>query len=413
MSNAKGFTDLLAKAEALGKNDAEALRKLIDAVVNAALPDLERDAVLKKAAKASGFRLEELRKNAREKAAQRAKETKSSPKTLEKERAARDRERRTLFDNCCDIAKSPTLLADMEKIAHRLGVIGEGAAIRATYLTFTSRLLKTTAICLVRRGAPSSGKNFVPNIGLKLFPPESVFVFSSSSPLALVYEGEADDVDALKHMFMYVPEAVFLARRANGDEPPAAAMIRSLISEGRIDHRVVVPQPQGPHKTIHIRRDGPIAMCITSARDNIEAEMMTRLMSSDADETVKQTKKVVANVFSNARPTVPEDEIGRWVDFQRWLAIDAPYDVSIPFAEAIFKAWDELAKEFPADMPLRTRRDAPALKAAIEASAVLHKAQRKKDAAGRIIAETADYAAAQPSTRGWPRFMVSGPPRHL
>jgi hypothetical protein len=50
----------------------------------------------------------------------------------DKERRKREAEaeQARLWNSCKDIAESPTLLADMEALVHRLGVVGEGAAIR-------------------------------------------------------------------------------------------------------------------------------------------------------------------------------------------------------------------------------------------------------------------------------------------
>ena len=107
---------------------------------------------------------------------------------------------------------------------------------------------------------------------------------------------------------------------------------------------------------MHIRRNGPVVVIVTSARDNIEEEMMTRLAVQDADETGDQTKAVVAGVLRDDIRRVGEDEIEPWLDFQRWLEKDAPYDVVIPFRAAILTAFNELWDGMRT-VPLRIRRD--------------------------------------------------------
>ena len=184
----------------------------------------------------------------------------------------------------------------MEAVVHGLGVVGEGASIRGAYLAAASRLLRKRAICLLRRGAAAGGKNFLLSTVLRLIPSDSVVVLSSGSPMSLVYYGGGDE-DALKHKVLYVQEAAILAEK-NGVESPLTVMLRLLISEGQIDHLIAVPQGGETPITVKIKRNGPVAVCITSARDNIESEMLTRLMTSDADESPEQTMAVVKGLLS-------------------------------------------------------------------------------------------------------------------
>jgi hypothetical protein len=184
----------------------------------------------------------------------------------------------------------------MESVVHELGVIGEGAAIRGAYLAATSRLLRKRPLCLLRRGAAAGGKNFLLANVLRLIPNESVIVMSSGSPMSLVYYGGGDE-DALKHKALYVQEAAILAEK-NGVESPLTVMLRLLISEGCVDHHITVPQANDVPLTRHVKRNGPVAVIITSARDNVESEMLTRLLTSDADESPEQTKAVVKGLLT-------------------------------------------------------------------------------------------------------------------
>ena len=274
---------------------------------------------------------------------------------------------------------------------HDLGVVGEGASIRGAYLAASSRLCRHGALCLLRRGAPAGGKNFLVFKTLRLIPDDAVVHMSSGSPLSLVYYGDGDE-DAFKHKVIYIPEAAILAER-NGVESPLTFMLRTLISEGRLDHHVVMTQASGPPVSTHVKRNGPVVVIITTARDNVEDELLTRLVMSDADETGKQTQAVLAGILARDFRRVDDEEIRPWLDFQRWLETDAPYDVEIPFRPAILEAFNELWDEIRT-VPLRIRRDVNALILAIQTSAILHKAQRERDAAGRIIATLDDYRHA-------------------
>ena len=172
-------------------------------------------------------------------------------------------------------------------------------------------------------------------------------------------------------------------------------MLRVLLSDGRLDHLIPLPSAKGgTPKTVHIKRNGPCVLLLTSARQDIEPEMMTRLLSSDADESHDQTRNVIAHILKPAAEPVGKDELAKWVNFQVWLEHGAPYEVVIPFLKSISDAYLELITKFPATLQLRMRRDVSALVTAVEASAVVHRAERKTDTAGRIIAELADYEHA-------------------
>jgi hypothetical protein len=92
----------------------------------------------------------------------------------EKGKRKAETEQARLWNSCKAIAQSPTLLADMEALVHRLGVVGEAAAIRGAYLTASSRLNRASAMSLLRRGAASGGKNFLITKTLELIPTDSV-----------------------------------------------------------------------------------------------------------------------------------------------------------------------------------------------------------------------------------------------
>ena len=113
------------------------------------------------------------------------------------------------------IAMSATLLADMEKVAHELGVVGEGAGIRATYLTCDQPHAGRGGACVYcELGAPASGKNLVAEKVFLLMPEGAVdpgqrAVRRRRSPIM-----GGEDPDALKGKIIYVPEAQMLAAQA-------------------------------------------------------------------------------------------------------------------------------------------------------------------------------------------------------
>jgi hypothetical protein len=189
----------------------------------------------------------------------------------EEERKRREGERARLWESCSTIALSKTLLADMEAVVHRLGVVGEGGAIKAIYSAATSRLVGDDAMRVLRRGVSSSGKNYLIGRVMELTPEEEVIRITGGSSLSLIYYGDGDE-DALAHKLLLIAEAAVLAPR-NGEDPQFTDMLRSLISEGRLDRIVTLTQGGGLPSAVHVRRNGPIALMLTSARDNIEDEL--------------------------------------------------------------------------------------------------------------------------------------------
>ena len=147
---------------------------------------------------------------------------------------------------------------------------------------------------------------------------------------------------------------------------------------------------------LHLEQEGPISVVMTSARDNVEAELLTRVVLSPADESGEQTiraaRKSAARV--SGQPLARQSRTTRedWIAFHRLLELSGPFDVVIPFLDAFVACLQP--------GPLRQRRDNRAVIAATSASAILHSAQRQKDAQGRIIAEIADYENAFEALNG-------------
>ena len=393
------FAKLIEKARALEKGDD---RGAIDIMTKAAvmhLSTIQVDVLLKAIHKASGIGMRALRagwKTILERAEKEEWEANANARARAKAEAeaqkAREKEerRKRLWVSCSKIAMSATLLEDMEEVAHQLGVVGEGAGIRAIYLTCSSRMLSEAAVRLLQLGAPASGKNLVAEKVFLLMPDGAVIQVSSSSPKALAYFG-GEDPDALKGKILYVPEAQILAaQHEHAPENDFAIMLRTLISEGRIVYQTVVTQPNAPAQTITIVKNGPIAAVVTTARD-VDPELKTRVLVIDTDESGKQTVAIVKRILSapEARP-----DLRPWIALQEWLEVDAPFRVVIPFREAIFAAFEQWHSGFLLGAALRMRRDISSFLTAVESSALLHKAQREVAKDDAIVATIADYRHA-------------------
>ncbi len=305
---------------------------------------------------------------------------------------ARAEEAAELWPKIKKLATDPRIIERLVEFVGARGVVGENPARIAIFLTVTSRLHKRKAISLLRRGAASSGKNYLVEAIIQMVSPESLIVTSGGSPKSLPYRGGKDDTNALKHKVIYIPEAAAIASK-HGVENDNTLMLRTLISEGRLVYQTVITRNEQEPVTVEIIKNGPIALILTSARDNIEDELLTRLMLADSDESATQTAGVLASTFKRAagggRSRKCDTTLEDWQNYQRWLEVSgAPYEVAIPFAESILAAYEVIPR------PLRARRDAESILTAVAASAIAHKAQRETDSDGRIIAELSDYTAA-------------------
>lgn len=402
------FATLLERAKALKAGDDVGLKALAKTSIETELSLPRVEALIHAARKASGFPMIAVRKTfdevrgelVREREAARQADpavqaARAAEIAAEKARveAEHEAERERLFENCREIALAPNLMNEMARFARRIGVIGEVSAVKGSYIAVTSRLMRSDAISILRRGAPSGGKNFLFAHVTALIPEESLITVTGASGTALVYFG--DDEDSLKHKVILIAEAAAIAASSDGDEHPAAVLLRSLLSEGHIDRLVTLTQAGDEPRAVRIRRNGPVALLMTSARENVDAEMLTRLMVCDADESLAQTKAVIRqNLGQKQFAPDMRAEIEAWRDFQRWLEFNAPYDVVVPFGDAIYEAFVDLVARTPGALQLRMRRDSGAILTAVKSSAVIHKAQRQIDSQGRLIAELADYRHA-------------------
>ena len=287
------FHSLIERVRSLKKGDDGALLEIAKAAAEANLSKARLEALKQEAKRPTGFIIKIIRDVFDE---AEAKHQATKRRAVEAARkaageAAREADREALWRKCRDLALAPNLLNEMERTAHRLGFFGESAGVRGSYLAMTSRLLRSNAISLLRRGAPAGGKNYLFDNVTPLMPEESVIRISSASPMALIYLG--DNEDALKHKIIVIAEAAAITQKSNGDEHPMTVMLRTLLSEGQIDRMVTIPQRDGPPQTVHVKRNGPVSLMLTSARENVDQEMLTRLMTSDADESREQTLAVV------------------------------------------------------------------------------------------------------------------------
>ncbi len=96
------------------------------------------------------------------------------------------------------------------------------------------------------------------------------------------------------------------------------------------------------------------------------------------DDSPEQTRAIFETIARLEHEDAPTDLLDEWRQLQAWLASHGPARVSIPDVEA-------LAKLMPNSAP-RLRRDFVTLLSLIRAHAALHRATRKENEQGQIVA---------------------------
>jgi Domain of unknown function (DUF3854) len=275
----------------------------------------------------------------------------------------------------------PALASDLRildrfKVAvrHR-GVVGEETTACIAYLVLTSRLLDKQASLAVK-GHSASGKSFTVETTVAFFPPEARIVMTAMSERSLIYSPED-----YSHRTLVVYEATAL--REGLEDNLTAYLVRSLLSEGRIEYPVTVKDRDGNFTTKTIIKEGPTNLILTTTKVAVHAENETRVLSITTDDSRDQTARVLAAL---ADETERNGNLEEWHQLQRWLTA-AEHRVTIPYA-------GKLAELVP-PVAVRLRRDFGTLLALIRAHAILHQQTRQRDDDGRIVASLDDYAVVR------------------
>jgi hypothetical protein len=266
------------------------------------------------------------------------------------------------------LASEPRILERLAEILPALGLVGEDRNAKLLYLVMTSRVLSKPVSAVVK-GDSSVGKSHTVEIVLDLFPSESYFGGTSLSPKSLFYSPED-----FAHRMLVVFEAAGMA------DEGLQYVVRSLLSEGRIEHHTVQP---GSLKPVHIVKEGPTGLIITTTRVKLYHDNETRLLSITADDSAEQTAAVLHRLVQE---DVIRPDAAPWRELQAWIGT-AEQRVTIPYAKA-------LANLIP-PVAVRLRRDVQAVLSLIRAHAILHQLTRDRDEQGRIVAAVEDYASVR------------------
>jgi hypothetical protein len=276
-------------------------------------------------------------------------------------------ERSEAWEQCSELARSPSILDEFDRELGRVGVVGERRGAKLIYLAVTSRLLERPVSVAVK-GPSSGGKSFLVESTLKFFPQQAYHSLTAMSDRSLAYSTEP-----LQHKMLVIYEAAGMASEF------ASYLIRSLLSEGRVRYETVEKTKEGLVPRV-IEREGPTGLIVTTTSLRLHPENETRMLSLTVTDTREQTAAVFQSLARDAGPKV---DLARWHALQTWLS-SGPQRVVIPFA-------DRLAALVP-PISVRLRRDFKTVLMLIKAHALLHQASREADEQGGVVALLEDYA---------------------
>jgi hypothetical protein len=279
-------------------------------------------------------------------------------------------ERTEAWELCADLARSENILAQFEQMLGTVGLVGERRVAKLTYLAVTSRILDRP-VSVALKGPSSGGKSFTVETVLQFFPAEAFYALTAMSERALAYSTEP-----LKHRFLVLYEAAGMASEM------ATYLIRSLLSEGRLRYETVEKTRDGLQPKV-IEREGPTGLIVTTTSVRLHPENETRMVILTVTDTREQTAAVFRALANGSTHVV---DFSRWRALQTFIAA-SPCAVVIPYAPALAKLVEPVA--------IRLRRDFKTILTLVQAHAILHQANRRKDADGQIIAELVDYAVVR------------------
>ena len=281
-------------------------------------------------------------------------------------------------------ARDQRILSKRIDDINKLGVVGERGTIAMYLAVIDSRLnLHDTALALKNSGRPGSGKSFVLQKCLKLFPEEAYIYATGASEKSLYHLP-----GGVQFRCIIMNEAKGLG---NLNDSNLAYSIRSLISEGILRYFVTDTSGDGVD-TIPKVQKGPISFITTTNLDSLEPQIDDRLFAVHPDESTDQILRVVKQQAISAAGTGQKHEVDldMWRFFHKCLK---PVEVRIPFAEIIYSAIFEPQPKFVTVPTLM--RSFGRLLTLIKAVAVLHQFQRNYDKLGRLMAQIEDYYMAK------------------
>ena len=186
-----------------------------------------------------------------------------------------------------DFLANPRMFDELRRDFSLIGIVGEILLSLTIYLICVSRKLSRPLSACVQ-SASSSGKSFVTENVVRLFPLDEVIQATSLTPQALYYMPEG----SLSHKVVMVAERGHANAKNMADMANATMALREMISKGALDK--YIPMKMGDEMvTVHLHQEGPISYVETTTQEMTFEEDATRLLFLTTDETPDQTLHII------------------------------------------------------------------------------------------------------------------------
>ena len=283
------------------------------------------------------------------------------------------------------IANDPMLLRNRIGLVNKAGVVGERRVIAMTFCTLDSRLLpdnnaSPNVLAAKISGHFGAGKSYTLMNCLSIYPESCYHLITNGSAKSIYYLEKG-----LKHKALIIMEA-FQFQSKNAEDSEFVYVTRSLISEGCIKYQVAEKDENGKFITVEKVIEGPTSFMTTTIMEKLEPQLEDRLFTIHPDQSVKQTKDIIAmtaNLKAGLVAQLDEKEIKAWKVYHESLK---PVQIVIPYAPkiAVFITRSDM-------IPITTRRAFGRVLAVIQTVACCYQYQRKRDKEDRVIAQIEDY----------------------
>lgn len=281
-------------------------------------------------------------------------------------RAVRRAEARTA---CEDLVTDVSILSRFQAALRESGFAGDVGAALLLFLVAVSRLLPHPVSAVIK-GPSAAGKSFLVRSVLRFAPESGYYTLTAMTEKAMIYANEP-----LRHRVLFIQEADGLGQTAN-------LIVRSLLSEGRIEYSTVM-SVDGKLQTVKIVREGPTSLIVTTTRVLLHRENETRVLSITVLDTPEQTQEVMRAL---AKDVVDPFSFHEWHALQEFLSA-SDTRVVLPFGEVLADVTEPIA--------VRMRRDFGTVLGLVRAHAFLQQERRERNEDGAIIATFEDYGAVR------------------
>ena len=259
-----------------------------------------------------------------------------------------------------EFLRNPNLIEAITDGFTDCGLVGEDVNSLAAYLACTSRKLDKP-LAVIIQSTSAAGKSTLMEAVLAMFPEEERIKYSAMTGQSLYYLGETE----LKHRILAIVEE-------EGAEKASYAL-KLLQSEGELTIASTGKDAHtGRMETQEYHVEGPVMIFLTTTAIDIDEELQNRCLTLTVDESRAQTERIhqlqrKARTLEGLQMKHKRHSLLTLMrNAQRLLE---PVDVVNPWADQL---------TFTAERT-RTRRDHEKYLTLIDAIALLHQHQRKRE----------------------------------